>query len=342
MKKINPLKIIKKDQKVDLKDARITNKTIEHHRQQVLSQARKFKYPLQYEKHKLVINATIVAIIFLTIFSGAVYWQLYKNNDTSNFLFKLTQIVPLPVAKIDDVTVSYNDYLAYYRSSIHYYKNKQLKPTDDDDLEQIELEYKEKSLENALKVAYAKKLAKKLGVRVSTKEIEQELEDKRQYLGGSLSGKAFGNVIKDYYGLDKAEYKKIFIEYPILLKKVSLQVDQQALAVTKLVDQKIKAKIKFEDIASQLKGKVDLVDSGEIKTYNNDGGITKAALKLSVGQVSQPVIARSLSGYYVIKLISHKDNDLRYQAIRIPLNQFNQQFEQLISKKQYKTYIKLK
>ena len=45
--------------KVDV-PIRITNDTIDVHREHVLSGGRKFKYPMQYAKHKLVYNALII------------------------------------------------------------------------------------------------------------------------------------------------------------------------------------------------------------------------------------------------------------------------------------------
>ncbi len=340
---INKLKT-KKQVKNDVKDVKITGKTIKEHRQQILDQAKKFKYPLQYEKHKLIINAMIVAMIFFVVAGFATYWQLYKANNTSNFLFKLTQIVPLPVAEIKNQKVLYSDYLAYYRSSIHYYQNKQIKSDSKSELKEIRQDYKKRSFENSLKIAYAKTLAKKYNLKVTNQEKKQELAEKKIYIEGVLSNKAFNKIINNYYGLNNYEYQKIFIEYPILLKKVSLAVDDEAKNTIDLVNQKIK-QVKQPDmkkIADYLGNKVSFIDSGKVKIYNNDGGVTKVASKLKIGQISDPIIARSLNGYFIVKLINKDKDELRYQAIRVPLNEFNQRFDQILNKKQYKSYIKIK
>ena len=39
---------------------RITNETIAEHRERILAGGRKFKYPIQYNKHKLIINTMII------------------------------------------------------------------------------------------------------------------------------------------------------------------------------------------------------------------------------------------------------------------------------------------
>ena len=40
------------------KPSRITNETVAEHREQILAGGRKFKYPVQYAKHKLVLNSS--------------------------------------------------------------------------------------------------------------------------------------------------------------------------------------------------------------------------------------------------------------------------------------------
>lgn len=38
---------------------RITTETVAQHREQILAGGRRFKYPIQYARHKLVINAIL-------------------------------------------------------------------------------------------------------------------------------------------------------------------------------------------------------------------------------------------------------------------------------------------
>ena len=42
---------------------RITNETVAEHRERVIAGGRKFKYPIQYARHPLVFNATIIATV---------------------------------------------------------------------------------------------------------------------------------------------------------------------------------------------------------------------------------------------------------------------------------------
>ena len=54
--KISFKRINSKKEKEDAKSKIVTQKNLEESREQVLSRGKKFKYPFQYSKHKLVIN----------------------------------------------------------------------------------------------------------------------------------------------------------------------------------------------------------------------------------------------------------------------------------------------
>src|SRR5687768_1307391 len=81
---------------------RITNETVTEHREEVLSSARKYIYPLQHSKHSIVrISIGIlaaVAIAFLAYCSVS----LYKFQATSGFIYDVTRVLPFPVAKAGD------------------------------------------------------------------------------------------------------------------------------------------------------------------------------------------------------------------------------------------------
>src|ERR1019366_4333803 len=85
----------------------ITNTTVAEHREEVLSSARKYIYPLQHSKHRIVvISLSLLAVVIVGFF---VYCglALYKFQSTSGFLYGVTQIIPFPVAKAG------NNYVAY-------------------------------------------------------------------------------------------------------------------------------------------------------------------------------------------------------------------------------------
>jgi hypothetical protein len=77
---------------------RITTETVAQHREQILAGGRKFKYPIQYAKHKLVINAILISIAALAALVFVGWWQLYPSQNTSEFMYRVTKFIPLPVA----------------------------------------------------------------------------------------------------------------------------------------------------------------------------------------------------------------------------------------------------
>ena len=65
---------------------------VEERREEVLAQGRKFKYPLQYSKHKVIIN-TVVVGLFAIVAMVAIGWaMLYKIQDTGNMIYRVTQV----------------------------------------------------------------------------------------------------------------------------------------------------------------------------------------------------------------------------------------------------------
>ena len=106
--------------KAEPKPKHITNETVAEYREQILASGRKFKYPVQYTKRRLITNALIIGALALVIFCGVTYWALYSVKTTSTFFYRLTQVIPLPVANVDGEPVRYSDYLLGFKSSQTY------------------------------------------------------------------------------------------------------------------------------------------------------------------------------------------------------------------------------
>lgn len=342
MKLLNKLKRTKAS--AETKPARITTKTVEQHRREILDSAKKFKYPVQYEKHRLVINATLVVLVFVVVFFATILWRIYRSDDTGVFIYKISQVIPFPIGKIEDESILLSDYLAYYRSSWHYHQAKEQKNTDKDIESKLQAEYKQQAFDNAAKMAYAKKLARQHQISISQAEIDEDLQLKLSYADTKISQGSFDKIVKEYYGLSQWEYRQIFVYYPLLLKKVLVTVDQSA----KQLEQQISTTIQRADgefaLASlkdsyQDKG-VEFIDSGVVKYRLNDSGRSEVASRLEPGQVSPSFISRNLDSYNLIQLIAKDEETLRYHVLKIPLKQFEQQFKELTDSHKINKYIK--
>jgi hypothetical protein len=146
----------RKDKKQPKKlPTRITNDTVAQHREKVLAAGRKHKYPIQYTKRRLVWITMFVSVAILAIFVGLGWAQLYLWKDTSDIAYRITKILPLPVANIDGENANYSDYLLYHRSSLAVLQTQ----GQSDQKDKVKF-YQNQSINKALEVAYAKRLAR--------------------------------------------------------------------------------------------------------------------------------------------------------------------------------------
>jgi len=316
--------------KDDPPPSRITSDTVAQHRERILAGGRKFKYPIQYARHKLVFNAisiTFVAIVIASIFT---WWQLYPQQNTSEFIYRITKVIPVPVAVVDGQQVLYSDYLMKYLSSVRYLERKeQLSTKTDDGKRQVEY-IKQKSMQYVIANAYASKLAPGLNVSVGSGELNDFLKHLRQTSSGEISDQTNNSVILDYYGWTPAEYRYI-IEKELLRQKVSYAMDKSAQDFINDISASLKknSKTDFKTIVSALsklsKVKVSYGASGWVPKTNQDGGLASEAVKLAKLGVS-PVI-QSTQGdeyfYYVIRLRDVSEKQVSYDYIRVQLTAFS-------------------
>lgn len=306
---------------------RITTDTLAEHREQVLAGGRKFKYPVQYQRHKLVINAVIIGAVALVLLIVLGWYLLYVAKNTSEFMYRVTKVVPAPVAVVDGEQVQYSDYLMKYRSAAHYLVEKeQIDANSADGKSQLEF-VKTQAMDDAIADAYASKLARELDVTVTDAELEAYLKQQRQSGGEEVSEITYNAVIRDYYGWSPQEYREA-MKSKLLRQKVAYAVDARAEDITKTVEAKVKSgSTDLKAIAAELnKDTVDTVVFGPaewVPKNNQDGGLAEAAAKLSKGQVSTKIKTTSGNGYYYVKLVDSSDTSVQYEYIHVPLKELN-------------------
>src|SRR3954465_6024478 len=81
---------------------RITNETIAVHREEVLKGARKYIYPLQHSKNRIIALTTWILVATLAVFLIYSTLALYRLNQYNTFLYRTSQVVPFPIARIGD------------------------------------------------------------------------------------------------------------------------------------------------------------------------------------------------------------------------------------------------
>ena len=304
--------------------SRITNETVAEHREHILAGGRKFKYPVQYARHKLVINTIAISVVGIILIVLLCWWQLYPAQNTSGFFYRLTQIIPAPVAAIDGRQVRYSDYLMRFRSSLHFLQQQNMiNVNSDDGKRQIE-HLKRQSIDEAVSVAYAEKLADEKNIKISSDQIDAFIKNERQSQQSPLSEEAYESVVlRGFYDWSLGEYKEI-VRSTLLKREVSFAIDVAAKSRIMNIEARIKRGEDFAKVAKSTSDDATKTNGGDVgfvsRSSQDQSGLLKAVLGLKPNQVAG--VVKGVDGYYLVKLLEADDKKVRYARIKVSLTQF--------------------
>ena len=339
-------KLLTKLRKKDIPDgsSRITNETVAEHREKILAGGRRFKYPVQYARHKLVFNAIIISIAALIVVGVVGWWQLYPAQNTSTFVYRVTRVVPLPVASVDGYMVPYSDYLMRYQGAARFLEQQEgISLKSDDGKRQIEF-YRQSELKNAIDDAYAAKIAKERNITVSDAELEATLRSQRQSTSGEISQATQEASILSRFGWSADEYRQL-VKSALLRQKVEYAIDDDAAAASNTLNPQVKAAgANFQSVVTAFNGTNPVVQAvygapGWVPKTNQDGGLAAVAATLAKGQVSEKVMSTKGDGYYFIRLVDSNDTQVNYEYVQIPLTQFQKKIAELEKANKIKRFI---
>ena len=334
--------ILKKSNAQETQVAKITNTTLEEQRKEILNKGKKFKYPVQYSKNRLVGNALIIALVILITGSGLLWYQLYQAQNTGEFIYRFTTVIPFPVANVDGENAPYRDYLMEYRANMQIANAKKDEIESANNVKALSVLNKNKAMKNAIANAYAQKKAREMGISISDKEIDEAFDAQRKTQNTELTESALYKIAADNYGLSPSEYRRMFIELPLLRRKVTAEIDKNAATTRDEVVKYLNDNSNdFSKAAEQVGDKIEYNKPGKVRKTNIDGGRSKMASQLNVGEVSKPFISNAGDGYYIVKLIEKNDNEISYKSIKIKFTEFNSQLEKLEKEGKVKKYIKV-
>lgn len=325
--------------------SRITNETVAEHRERILAGGRRFKYPMQYARHRLVFNTIIVTIAALVLIGIIGWWQLYLAQNTSSFVYRITRVLPLPVASVDSEAVRYSAYLMYYSSSSHYLQqSEQVSLQSEDGKRQIDY-IKRKSMDNAIVDTYAAKLARELHISIDDNRVDQVISDARNTVNGRISQETYDASALSILGWSPDEYRQA-ARSKLIRQDVSYAIDENAKQQQEKATQLLKQNnIDLDKAATELGGqgdaKVTAGVSGLVPRTNQDGGLSAAAAKLEKGHISSVIKTTTGDGYYFVKLLEKNNTQISYTYIRIPLTTFNKQLNTLKKQNKLHEYISL-
>lgn len=340
MKKV--LKKFAKRQPEEQSSLRITNETVAEHRERVLAGGRRFKYPVQYARHKLVFNAIAISIIVLVAFGLISWWQLYKVQNSDTFFYRITKVLPLPVASIDGASVYFRDYLMRYRSQEHWLIEKgQIEQGSKSNQRQLD-SIKRSVMDGVEADAFADKIAQEKGISVTSKEVDDVIAMSLHTANGTISQELYDASTLETLGYERDEYR-LLIQQSLLRQKVAYALDTDAKNTVNALQQRIAKATAGEDItalAKSVSASAQVGSSGLVRKTNQDAGLTQAALKLELGKLSAiPVQSTTSDGYYFLRLDQLHENELSYSFIRVPLSTFDQMLAKVRKENKVKEYI---
>lgn len=188
---------------------RITNETVAEHREEVLKKARKHIIPLAHSKHQVVILTTSLFVAAVIGFLTFVTLGLYKFQQSSTFMYRVTQVLPFPVARTGGDFVAYENYLFELRHYTHYYENQQkLNFNDESGREQLNA-FKAQARQKVVDDAIVRKLAKDNNVSVSEKEVSEQIDIVRSQNRLGENDAVFEDVLRDYWGWTVNDFRRV-------------------------------------------------------------------------------------------------------------------------------------
>lgn len=335
----------RKQKKELQRSARITNETVAEHRERILAGGRRFKYPVQYARHRLVFNTVLISFAALVLIVGLVWWQLYPAQNSSTFFYRITRVLPLPVASVEGQQVRYSDYLVIYRSQAHYLEVKEgVNLKDAASKGQVDF-IKRKAINDAVADAYAAKLAKEQGIGVTEQQIDDAIARQRQSRDGTASKETYDAIVMDHFDWTPQEARGVTAR-KLLRQEVSYSIDNLA---TRQRDQVV-AKLQTEKDFMKVAESIDEVDGAKVEAgltplvprNNQDGGLAAAASKLKKDEISQPFKSTTGNGYYIVKLLDESsDSRISYAYIKIPLTVFSKQLAAIKADNKVSEYISI-
>lgn len=343
---LNPLGVNEPDAPKLSEVPQITSETIGEHREEVLSGARKYIYPLQHSKHRIVvITSTIIVFTILSflVYCTAALYRLYQYNA---FLYRVTQVLPFPIARTGGTYVNYENYLFELRHYVHYYETKQQNLFGG----QAQVgQFRKQALNDVINNAYVKILAGKNSVKVSNKDVDAQIAVVRNQNRLGSNDKVFADVLRDYWGWSIADFKRSLKEQ-MLATVVAAKLDTHAQQRAQDALKHLHDGADFGDqarIASDAGDKANGGDYGFGITRNNPNippEVIDQLFKIKVGQVSDIILASKTDATQpntleIIRVNSSDGNTINAQHISIKLTDISVYIDELKKKQPVKTFV---
>jgi PPIC-type PPIASE domain/SurA N-terminal domain len=349
MKRLNTEKLsqlrekLPKTKRSVLRDAPITNQTVVEHRKDILKSAKKFVYPLQHSKNRVVLITGLISLFTLVLLSVYTYFSLYRQQSTSSFSYSITKILPLPVARLDGRMIPYENYLFHLRHTLHY-KRTQENFDIDSKVGKSQLDgLKQMTLQKVLREEMVKSLARDRGITINRKEVDVVYDELRA--SQSTDDQSFRGVLKNFYDWSESDLRRALAPQ-VLRTKVLRAIESDK---TKLADQalaEIKSGKDFAEVAKQYSEDANTKDAAGVLTKE----ITKNSRDLSLsvrskifdlkaGEVSEVIYTDD--GVEIIKVLETDGSKIKAAHIRFNYRDFDKFVDEQLQGKKLTKYVKI-
>jgi hypothetical protein len=299
---------------------RITNETVAEHREYVLRGARKYKYPLAHSKHRIVIISTALIIVAIVGFFVYSTLALYKFQSSSGFTYRVTQVVPFPIARAGSSFVSYENYLFELRRYEHYYQSQQQVDFSSQSGKDQLNSYKPQALNEVIQNAYVKQLAAQNHVTVTVNDLNGELATLQAQ--NQSSSQELADVTSKFFGWSINDLERELTQ-ELLAQKVAAKLDTAAQTRAADVLAQLKGGADFATLAGQDSDAPDKSNGGQytdtaITAASTDvpSAVVRQLQTMQVGQVSGVIEAGNT--LEIVKLLANNNGKL--QAAHISFN----------------------
>ncbi len=270
----------------------ITNETVAEHREKVLGKARKYIYPLQHSKHKIVLISSAIFISVMVAFFSYTTLALYRLKSNTGFLYGVTKVIPFPIAKVGPNFISYENYLFELRHYVHYYQSQeQVNFNTDVGKRQLD-DYKTRALQKVIDDVYVRQLAEQNHVSISGRELSDEITLVRSQNRLGSNEKGFEDVLKDNFGWTINDFKRS-LKQEMLAQKLVATLDTDTSTRAQTAYNLLKKGADFKTIAKKYSDDINSKNNGGqygylISQSNRDlsAQVTQTLFMLKPGQIS--------------------------------------------------------
>ncbi len=332
----------------DPKVPRITNENVAEHREEVLSGARRYIYPLQHSKHRIVLLTISLVIATVLIFTTVSVLLLYRSQTTSAFMYQVTKVVPFPVARTGNTFIAYENYLYELRHYIHYYETQQELSFETESGQAQLADYKQRALNNVIDLAYIKQLAEENGVSVSDEEVDNQIRIAREQNRLGSNDDVFEDVLRNYWNWSVDDFRRS-LRNELLRQNVARALDEEANEKARAALAELEAGKSFADVAKAYSEEEATAENGGLfgvvdATNRNVSQQTVDTLfRLPEGQYSDVQVVPYDTGYAleIVQNNGEKSGGREGAHIIIRLNDLGDILNDRKEQQPYRLYISL-